>query len=241
MLCVLAVIALAWATSAQAALMLINYDIGGTTPTGAGVIGTTGDVWNSRNAAGTGWKGVDQWNLANLVDSTGASSGASLAITQPTGFKGNNGDQGTGVNSSSKWPTNNRYPFDRSLGDGSSGRIVFTISGLDDDYTYDVYVLWSYDAPGTSRASVDTSPTDPSDTWGKTLTWSTRSTDPVEGQDYVVFSGVSATGGVIQLLTKPADSNRGLSGFQILQVPEPATMALLALGGLGLLLGRKRK
>ncbi len=220
--------------------ILINYDIGGTVPTGPGVIGEAGDVWNSANAAGTGWKGVSNWNVANLLDTTGASSGASLAITQPTGFTGNNGTQGTGVNSSSKWPTNNRNPFDRSLGDGAAGRIVFTVSGLDEASAYDVYVLWSYDATGgVGRASVDTSPTDPSSTWGQTLTWSgTRSSDPVAGQDYVLFSDVTpSTGGVIQILTLPNDSNRGLSGFQLLQlqqVPEPQTFLLAACGLLGL-------
>jgi formylglycine-generating enzyme required for sulfatase activity len=36
------------------------------------------------------------------------------------------------------------------------------------------------------------------------------------------------------------DSSRGEDGFRVVQVPEPATMALLALGGIGMLVRRKR-
>ncbi len=54
--------------------------------------------------------------------------------------------------------------------------------------------------------------------------------------NYVLFSGLSAASQSIVL----AGDEIGPAGIQIVEVPEPATLALLGLGGLGMLIRRKR-
>jgi len=57
------------------------------------------------------------------------------------------------------------------------------------------------------------------------------------GSNYEVFTVV--VGGSGTLTISANDGGGGFGGFQL--TPEPATMALLGLGGLGVLLRRKRK
>ena len=232
MMCVVAVLALAWAAPAQA--MLINYDIYGSTPSGAGVVGSAGDVWNQPDTGGSGWKATKSWNVANLVDSTGTATGASLSVTQ-----GGSGNNDGAVVSNNHYPTANGKPFDASLGDGggpsATELFAFTVSGLSTSNPYDVYVFFGYDATWpTFPATVNGGAT-------QSASYSSRSTDPTQGQDYLLFTGVTATGGQIAIEYPKRDSNAGMSGFQIQEVPEPATLALLGLGGVATLLGRKRR
>ena len=57
--------------------------------------------------------------------------------------------------------------------------------------------------------------------------------------DYVVFTGLTSTG--FTLTTTNTAGNASLSGFQIVSAPEPGTLGFLAIGGLGLLLSRRRQ
>jgi len=66
------------------------------------------------------------------------------------------------------------------------------------------------------------------------------------GGNYMHLTGLSGTTLTIKVeaptgspWTSPGRAPT--NGFQIVEVPEPATMALMALGGFGLLLGRKRR
>ena len=71
----------------------------------------------------------------------------------------------------------------------------------------------------------------------------------MQGYNYVLFENVEAdgsgnilfTGTAGDLLDGSVDAHRfGLNGLQINQVPEPSTTALLGLGGLALILRRRK-
>jgi len=68
-------------------------------------------------------------------------------------------------------------------------------------------------------------------------------TDLIEGSTgveghYLLISGLS--GDLTITTTNPAGGRAPLAGFQIVEVPEPSSAALLGLGGLALILRRRK-
>jgi len=120
---------------------------------------------------------------------------------------------------------------------------------------YDIYVYVTNTFGGTRRATV----TDGSTTFfigtvsndatvGSHTLASSTTFGSIEDGTYVVFSGLT---GVSQSLTINAltaaitgnsqgDEEPAVAGLQIVQVPEPASLVLMGLGGL-LMLGRSRR
>ena len=198
----------------------INYDAGGTLPTGAGVIGSAGDQWNQSTHL-SGWHDISSWDLATLDDVAGDTiTGAALTITQPAGFLGHNGTEAAAVGSGDT-PTSNPLPFDRSVGDAANGMILWTVSGLAVT-TYDVYVFWAYDPPTAGSIQVN-------DGTSQDFTYAAKTADPVEGRDYLFFPTVPASGGEIRILASCPDTNVGVSGFQVARaVPAPSIVNLPA-------------
>ena len=111
---------------------------------------------------------------------------------------------------------------------------TLTFNGLDNAKTYDLYF---YQANGVAANStgVFTIGTDV-----RTAANSGQNSAFIENDNYVKFSGLSPSGGVI---TGTANSGASIDGFQLVEIPEPSTLVLLASGLIGLLCyaWRKRK
>lgn len=116
---------------------------------------------------------------------------------------------------------------------------------------YDVYVYvgWNDDRPNSdfsvtlgSSTFYGRTQSVPTGGPGLVQATSTSSGSPTVGSTYVVFTGLTASSQSITLTVEggPGTPGFGLSGFQVVQVPEPSTYALLLLGAAGLALLRRR-
>jgi len=246
---VLAVGMVCWAGAAQAAL--VNVDInkaltysGSTatswspTFTGAAVVnpGVTSQTWNALNQPNT--SNPSTGSVPVLVDSEGNASSVTLpAFSLPNGdFRDNTGDAAPDLG------------YRDLMGDrpqAGSDPASVTIRGLDAG-AWDLYIFGFGDGNGSSGWNVkDGTAAIQSSGW---TTFGPDLPNPsslVEGTHYLHFSGTHVAGTDI-LVSNQQISGEGTNygqvrwaGFQV--TPEPATMALLGLGGLGVLFGRKRR
>ena len=137
-------------SSAQAATILTNFGTG----FGQGVADTAGNIWNNMERLRTDG-GADIADLsppypplssiADLVDSTGASTGISLAVTDP--LTNNSGsDEATlpGFNDPDdgllyEHGATGAYHFGRQTTGNTLG--IYTLSNLDPNTTYDLKIL----------------------------------------------------------------------------------------------------
>lgn len=105
-----------------------------------------------------------------------------------------------------------------------------TISGLDTSLTYDILAVSAADSySNTERLTVN----------GGASSDITRGT--AAAPTFHQFNGVSSVAGVITLdFTQPTGNNPVVSGITLTAVPEPASMALMGLGGLLMLRRRKQ-
>jgi len=193
-----------------------------------GPAGGLGESWNQFNVT-TG---------INLLDSTGAAT--------TVGFV-NNVSSGWDRNGDLEMLKAERAQFSKG------GDTTHTINGLIPGDLYNVWIASSVsnatDAEAghgewsTSNATTSASLQAISNFDLNTTTWE-------YGNNYVLFENVEANAnGMITFLGDATDVDEielgspayrlGLSGFQIQAVPEPATMALLGLGGLGLIRRRR--
>ncbi len=122
------------------------------------------------------------------------------------------------------------------------GEAQMQLINLDTACTYDLYMYGSgdntdYVFDGVTKTIIFNTG---SSTWNPgppTGSW-------VEGENYVVFKGIVPTAsGEIWLAYKPGPSSVSgtISGFTLVEnVPEPATMALLAVGGVAVVIRRRK-
>jgi hypothetical protein len=232
----IAIAAFAGVSCAHAALINVNFT-GGTAETEsalsgpAGGLGTTWNQFQGQNSPGT------------LVTSTGAATSVTFSSTY-------------GLTGTFDSPVIDLPMLRGSMTEfGKNVNATVTINGLASGGLYDIWLVSLRNQPfggdGTEQYY---------GTWSTTNATASSSSqlldavDPiintstfVAGYNYVLFEDVVATvGGTIVFTSNPGDpgevsalGNRlGLNGLQINQVPEPGSLALIALGGL---LGLRRR
>lgn len=194
----------------------------------AGVVSAA--YWNNSREAG----------VADLLANDGSSSGVSLGIADQYGA--------WGIGSVTAPDTDGTY--NKAILDGYGNTATsdtLSLSGIS-YLQYNVLVYFSSDTDGRTGTISDGTTTYSFSTMGIAATSDssgnailTQTTDTGSGNpsaDYAVFSGLS---GSSQTLTLATSAGMGIAGMQIVAVPEPCTLALAGLGGLGLLLGRRRR
>jgi hypothetical protein len=227
---------------------LVNIDVT-SGASGAGAIGSAGHFWNTANIAAA----------PGMIVSAGpftAADGTTAKTVKITNYNLKQGSQTLTATQVGEVPnpsmfgsgtsgSNYEYVVPGFTGyDGSpTSGYEFVLSGLDPSTTYDLY---GYDGcPVTPRPSSYqvVGATTPST---QTIEDQLYGTSWVEGENYVMFTLQPDSNGDIAIQPFSPSGTTGAeadtSAFQIVPVPEPATLGLMALGGLGILLvGRKRK
>jgi len=218
--------------TACASLIDVNFysaGVGGSTASGAAVVGTATDTWN-------GFDGDNGGGFATLVNSQGAATPVSLFYTNYGGSAVRSATANIQPNASLM----SDYIFNNGTGNDD---IVVTLSGLLHSTPYDLYVyLASNDASGGDRsASVTANSASSTATGNPQITF-------INGQNYLLLVPTSTSAGIITITETP---NAGvqevdMNGLQLSTLPTTGvpdaspTLRLLLVGGIGLILFARR-
>jgi hypothetical protein len=212
-------------TSARAQLIDVNFysaGFGGSAASGAAVVGTATDQWNGI-AADSGFGGP-----INLVDANGNATFVTLSYNSPSG--------GAVVSANANIQPNASLMYDYLFNNNGSG-ITVTLGGLAASTPYDLYIyLASNDGGGSARAANVTA----------NLASGTATGNPetsfINGDNYLLLDVTSSALGTINIAETDALANTSgevdMNGLQITSVPEPSTLFLFVVGGLGLILSK---
>ncbi len=213
---------------AKATLIDVDYSPGnGPAQSGAAVLGASGDVWNNLSNSGT--------NVV-LNDSTGTPTSATLTWAM------NFGALDTGGSPMDAGTTNLMEDY------GGFNGTTITIAGLSPATKYQLVLYGAGDQTGGDQGTTFTIP----QTGGPSLVGLTSETFSGSGDRrisdgpgvaYTVLNPLSDATGKININVSYNSSHFStapVNGFQLATVPEPASMALLAIGGTALLARRRR-
>ena len=237
--------ALTAAPFANAALVSVTTDA--VTGGNAAAI-TTERIANAGNltgpagdTAGSTWNIISGYSGSSLLDSAGITTG----IGYTTSFTERRGISVDSAGGDLEIARTYMQDF------GKGGTNTITINGLDIGGTYDLWLVSvANSGAGTEyyRGDYITSNVTSSPSTQSIVSSPRNITTFVAGQNFVLFDDIVAdingmiiiTAAAANLTEAPGDEYRfGLNGFQIEQVPEPSSLALLGLGGL-MMLRRRR-
>ena len=212
--------ALALITASANAAVTVNYNFG-TGATGLdGPAGGLGETWNQGNKAAT-----------DLVDSANVSTGIDVALATGSSF--------TSSGATLSMLEHNYW---------TTGANTLTVTVPDISKTYDLYLtsFINYPTPPVDYSSSH-STTNATTTSGAQVIVHTPSDHVTwaRNTNYVLFEGMVPNGsGQLIINSTPIYGQNNvmpLNGFQLVEtVPEPTTTALLGLGGLALILRRRK-
>jgi hypothetical protein len=223
------------APAARAALIDVRFESTGSNPSigdtagsayvGSAMVGSMADQWNTfESDTGT----------AALTDSTGAATGLSVNYSS---------QQVYGLPSYGELFTGTSYAaLMQSFLVTKPGWMPITlmISGLNPDEAFSVYLYGQSGA--NNRAYGETATVN-----GATATaYQGTSATFVPNVDYLLFNGTASAGGTISVteLQAAGASEGDLNGLQLVtaaELPEPASMVILAAGLFGLSVARRRR
>lgn len=184
------------------------------------------------------WNNSREEGVANLVANDGSLSGVSLTFADAFGAWGIGGVSGPDADGT----------YNKSIFDGYGNTASTDTLGLSDiSYLqYDVIIYFSSDTDGRTGTISDGTTTydfstimrnqvdnDPNVTFIPT----TDTTGANPGANYAVFTDLS---GSSQTFTLATAAGMGIAGMQITPVPEPQSLAMACLGGMGLWVWRRR-
>ena len=207
------------ASTADAAFISVNVAASGAgTPDRDNTYGVFADddatyVWNDIILSTGVETGV-------FKDTDGVTTGVTATVTYDGSAAQNWGPPDDGILNSGVFDTNNQ--------------VALTISGLTTNTTYELVVFDSHDHPSETQTVGGASST----SFTNELPLAVNYTDGVRYHYWEVSTGAGTTLSWVG----SGNSHDTLTGFQIREaIPEPATMSLLAIGGLGVLLKRRRR
>ncbi len=242
------------AASAQASMIGINFE------------GNGGSVLASTDSAGvvaqTNWNGVagGSGSLSGLVDDGGTATTASVTFT---GHNGGAAEANVPSNNDEALCDGFIYSYwNTSSQPGGAVQGAVTVSNIPTAYQstgYEVYIYVTSNRTDYSNQMITvnltnyyasltpySNPSDPGNLVYTEVT-QTTSTTGYDGTPYGSYVHITGLTGSSFSFTFETDPNvpyvttPGVYGLQIVQtIPEPATMSLIGIGGLGLLLRRKR-
>jgi len=219
----------------------ISYpgEYSGATAQYAGIVPAT--YWNSTWYSGGNPTSPSPYTRANLLDNGGATTAMSVTSSSfgnSWNYISVNGNLGA-------QPDANNYLLNGYNNRGGDSSV--TLSSIP-FAQYDLYVYFTSDTAGRAgTVNVGSTTYDFSTLAGTAihsggtadmiLTTDTAGNNP--GADYAVFTGLA---GNSQTISVTVPSWGGIAGFQVVATPEPGTLTLVAMGGMGLLmLGRRVK
>jgi len=180
-----------------------------------------GAVDVSDNATGISITGATDWTAITVASGTGTNNGATLTFDSSNGWGGTVGNRGT-VGAAAI----------RIHGGITTGDIPWTITGLANNGVYDM-VWYNKNTGETRHPNTGVAGFDAGNGIGLS------GVRDSEGDQN--FSSVQADGSGTITGTWFYDGNlTAVAGVQLIAVPEPTTTALLGLGGLALILRRRK-
>jgi len=190
------------------------------------------DGWNENGAQPSA-------TVNNLWDNSGANSGASIIYSSSDGWQINWSHAGPDADG-----TYNRELLNGYIDSGSPNSTTIAISSIPYS-SYEIIVYLSSDQSGRAGTANIGSTTYDFSTLGSSevsganalFTQTTDTTGANPAADYATFTGLT---GSSQTITVLVNGGGGIPGFQIVAVPEPGTLALAAMGGIGVLLFGRR-